>query len=332
MAGRAAAPRPPRPAASGPAHSLSQSPMEAFLCGGSAAIVAITCTHPIDVVKTRLQVQGELQLAAAAGAPKTYNGIAGSLATIFKHEGVRGLYRGLLPAYGLQFSVTAVRFAVYDVQKRVVGEEFGKGSSKGQQSNTRNFAMGAMGGVAGAVCGCPWYLIKTQFQTYSTNGALASVGTQHGHQSVLSAFQSIGQRGGVLGYWRGFSAFLPRVCIYSGVQLSTYDGIKSTLLGHVGLSDTFTTHCISSFVTTCAAVTVLQPFDFLSTRLMNQPDPPQYRHALDCAVQTVRTEGPQGFFKGGLTNYVRFGPYGILQLVLIEQFKAFSQHVRGVRS
>jgi len=35
---------------------------------------------------------------------------------------------------GLQFSVTAVRFAVYDVQKRFVGEEFGKGASKGDQS------------------------------------------------------------------------------------------------------------------------------------------------------------------------------------------------------
>ena len=31
------------------------------------------------------------------------------LQTIARHEGVRGLYRGLSAAYGLQFSVTAVR-------------------------------------------------------------------------------------------------------------------------------------------------------------------------------------------------------------------------------
>lgn len=42
--------------------------MEAFICGGAAAIVSITCTHPIDVVKTRLQVQGELQAARAPGS------------------------------------------------------------------------------------------------------------------------------------------------------------------------------------------------------------------------------------------------------------------------
>ena len=69
--------------------------MEAFLCGGGAAIIAISCTHPIDVVKTRLQVQGEL-----GAADRAYSGIAGSLSTILKKEGVRGLYRGLFPAYG----------------------------------------------------------------------------------------------------------------------------------------------------------------------------------------------------------------------------------------
>lgn len=70
----------------------------------------------------------------------------------------------------------------------------------------------------------------------------------------------------------------------------------------------------------------MQPFDFLSVRLMNQKvdphgRPAQYKNAFDCAAQTARAEGVAGFFKGGLTNYARFAPYGILQLVLIEQFK-----------
>jgi solute carrier family 25 protein 34/35 len=203
--------------------------MEAFLCSGGAAIVAITCTHPVDLVKTRLQVQGELQ--AAGAAPRKYNGIAGSLRTIFQHEGMSGLYRGLLPAWYLQFSVTAVRFAVYDMQKRMVGEEFGKGSSKGQQSTLRNFGMGALGGVAGGICGCPLYLLKTQFQTFSSSAQLDSVGAQHRHTSVLSAFLNIGRRDGVRGYFRGLTAFMPRVCMYSGVQLATYDGVKVMLLG-----------------------------------------------------------------------------------------------------
>lgn len=312
--------------------------MESFICGGAAAICAITCTHPIDVVKTRLQVQGELS-KTNAGQPAAYRGIVRSLGIIARAEGVGGLYRGLLPAYGLQFSVTAVRFAIYDLQKRLVGEEFGKQGktstdAKGEQSVLRNFAMGAVGGVAGGVCGCPFYLLKTQFQTYSSAGALKAVGAQHEHKGVVSAFVSIGRKHGLSGYFRGLTAFLPRVCIYSGVQLSTYDGVKSFLRGsRLNLPDSFSTHLLASSVTTCAAVTALQPFDFLSTRLMNQADPSpgqprQYANALDCAQQTLRTEGLRGFFKGAATNYARFTPYGILQLVLIEQFKNLSASIQ----
>jgi solute carrier family 25, member 34/35 len=295
--------------------------MEAFICGGGAALVAITCTHPIDVVKTRLQVQGEL-----GANDRAYRGIVSSLGTIARREGTRGLYRGLLPAYGLQFSVTAVRFAVYDVQKRLIGEEFGKGATQGEQSTLRNFAMGCISGVWGGVCGNPWFLVKSQFQSYSTDPTLASVGTQHKHAGVVSAFAKIGREQGIFGYWRGLTAFLPRVCIYSGVQVATYDGVKELALTTGGLGDNFSTRLVCSTVTTFTAVTALQPFDFLSVRLMNQKvdphgRPAQYKNAFDCAAQTARAEGVAGFFKGGLTNYARFAPYGILQLVLIEQFK-----------
>jgi hypothetical protein len=122
------------------------------------------------------------------------------------------------------------------------------------------------------------------------------------------------------------------VCVYAGVQVATYDGVKTMLRQPQGLdlADTFTTHVLASMVTTTAAVTALQPFDFLATRLMNQAAKPgghggaQYANVADCAMQTLRTEGVRGFFKGAATNYARFTPYGILQLVLIEQFKALS--------
>lgn len=33
--------------------------MESFICAGAAAISSICVMHPVDVVKTRLQLQGE---------------------------------------------------------------------------------------------------------------------------------------------------------------------------------------------------------------------------------------------------------------------------------
>lgn len=53
--------------------------------------IAATFVCPLDVVKTRLQVYRNPAMFSESGV------ITGSLKTIWKEEGVRGLYRGLSP-------------------------------------------------------------------------------------------------------------------------------------------------------------------------------------------------------------------------------------------
>ena len=45
--------------------------------------------HPIDVIKTRLQIQGE-----AGRATKQYNGVTGVIRTIATEEGAAAFYKG----------------------------------------------------------------------------------------------------------------------------------------------------------------------------------------------------------------------------------------------
>ncbi|KAE9589475.1 putative mitochondrial carrier domain-containing protein [Lupinus albus] len=62
--------------------------------GAAAGVIAATFVCPLDVIKTRLQVQGTPQLPNA-----TVKGsfIVGSLEQIVQREGLRGMYRGLAP-------------------------------------------------------------------------------------------------------------------------------------------------------------------------------------------------------------------------------------------
>lgn len=53
----------------------------------------MTVTHSFETVKTRLQLQGELQ--AKNEAVKKYNGVLHGVKVILQNEGPRGLFRGI---------------------------------------------------------------------------------------------------------------------------------------------------------------------------------------------------------------------------------------------
>lgn len=55
----------------------------------------MTISNPAEVVKTRLQLQGEL---AKAGTPKVYKNALDAVAKTWRNEGIRGVQRGLGPA------------------------------------------------------------------------------------------------------------------------------------------------------------------------------------------------------------------------------------------
>lgn len=101
---------------------------EGFLCGAFAACIAVcntfesskeitllilslvqvTASNPAEVVKTRLQLQGEL---AKGGGKKVYNSAVDALVKTWKNEGLRGVQRGLTPAvsvviYGTSWLIT----------------------------------------------------------------------------------------------------------------------------------------------------------------------------------------------------------------------------------
>lgn len=67
-----------------------------FVSGGLAACFAVTLTNPLEVVKTRLQLQGEL--ASRSQVTRVYTGVFQALGKIGKNEGIRGLQKGLLCA------------------------------------------------------------------------------------------------------------------------------------------------------------------------------------------------------------------------------------------
>ncbi|KAL6986254.1 hypothetical protein U1Q18_019623 [Sarracenia purpurea var. burkii] len=87
-----------------------------LICGGLAGSTAALFTTPFDVVKTRLQTQ-------IPGSFHRYNGVVSTLVEIGKHEGLKGLYRGLIPRLVMYISQGAIFFASYESFKRLFSLE-----------------------------------------------------------------------------------------------------------------------------------------------------------------------------------------------------------------
>ena len=77
---------------------VQQLPMPlVVMCSAGAGSIAAWLSSPLDMIKLRIQVQRQAQSAAAEGAEGFsfgYRGVVDGLATVFREEGARALWRG----------------------------------------------------------------------------------------------------------------------------------------------------------------------------------------------------------------------------------------------
>lgn len=120
-----------------PSQATDQSLGLRLLLTSSSAVVSEALTFPIDMTKTRLQLQGE----GGASALST-KGACGTALQIVKQEGVVGLYRGLSPA--------VLRHAFYTSTRIVTYEQLRAAVHQGDASHRPSVASTALlGGISG---------------------------------------------------------------------------------------------------------------------------------------------------------------------------------------
>jgi solute carrier family 25 phosphate transporter 23/24/25/41 len=80
-------------------------------CGSIAGLVSSTATFPLDLVRRRLQLQGQSR------SSKVYGSYVGAFKDIVVTEGWRGLYSGILPEYYKVIPGVAIAFCAYEFMK-----------------------------------------------------------------------------------------------------------------------------------------------------------------------------------------------------------------------
>jgi hypothetical protein len=117
-----------------------------FLFGGLSCQFATLFTNPVDVVKTRMQLSGELSSAneAIAAATAKRPGLIAVAQALAANEGPRAFYRGI--------TASILRVALYSSTRMGLYEPFKELLAPGvTASNTSLYVRIAAGGAAGAI-------------------------------------------------------------------------------------------------------------------------------------------------------------------------------------
>jgi len=288
----------------------------------TSAFVAETVTYPLDITKTRLQIQGEI----SKHVEKTVhsNPHRGMLATAFgivREEGAMKLWQGLTPALYRHVVYSGCRVNFYEILREKVFKKNADGTFPVWKAATA----GCLAGAAGQFFASPADLVKVNMQM---EGKRRLEGKAARVKSAASAFRQIALEGGVRGLWRGWVPNVQRAALVNLGDLATYDTAKRFLLLKTSLKEGPITHCLSSLQSGFVSSLLSTPADVIKARVMNQPTRDGkgllYSGSVDCIMKTIRQEGFFALYKGFLPTYTRLGPWYMLFWMTYEQVRKMS--------
>ncbi|GIY74135.1 mitochondrial uncoupling protein 4 [Caerostris darwini] len=296
-----------------------------YVLSSSAATVAETATYPLDITKTRLQIQGEGALNKYNGSnTHVYNKIKsrGMLHTavgIVQEEGLFKLWQGVTPAIYRHLVYSGCRMTFYEVFR----EKLLKTQTNGAPVLWKSVLCGSASGAIGQFLASPTDLVKVQMQM---EGRRRLEGHPPRVRSTWHAFQRIVAESGARGLWKGWVPNVQRAALVNMGDLTTYENSKHFILTHSTMKDNWLTHMIASSCSGLIAATLGTPADVVKTRIMNQPTDSTgkglyYKSSIDCLVKTVQEEGFMALYKGFVPIWSRMAPWSITFWVTYEELR-----------
>lgn len=267
---------------------------------GGAAVITVTFIHPIDVIKTRIQISSEYGALGMGGTAKKIVGA----------EGVSALWKGVNAAWLRESSYTSLRLGLYEPCKIAFGC-----TTPENTTFIKKFLAGSAAGALGSIAGNPFDVIKTRMMT--------AEGTTT--PSFVKTAGDLFKNQGMGGFYRGIDSNIARAMVLNGTKMACYDQAKGVVVSTTGLNKSslivqFLSAASAGFFMTCTVA----PFDMVRTRLMNQPaDAKIYNNAFDCFRKIITQEGPLTLWRGFIPIWSRFAPTTTLQLIIFEQLRSF---------
>lgn len=178
-----------------------------FLASGISGILTAVFTNPIWVIKTRM-------LSTARNAPGAYTSIAQGTAALYKSEGIKGFYRGLLPSlFGVSHG--AIQFMAYEQLKNHWAL-----SRKGGKEGLTNLDYLTLSAVSKMFAGSityPYQVVRARLQTYDA---------RERYKGAWDVVRQVFKNEGFAGFYKGLGPNIVRVLPSTCVTFLVYENMK----------------------------------------------------------------------------------------------------------
>lgn len=272
------------------------------IAGGVAGCLETSINYPIDLVKTRHQLNRGQAMSTLS-----------TLRELTRPNGMIGLYRGILSPLAAETPVTAVKFSACAQYKRWLSDD------AGYLAPQRAWIAGALAGCTESLVSCPFEVVKIRMQ---------STESRQMYRNTPACAAHLVRHEGIIGLYRGLEALLWR----NGIWNSCYFGVAASIRHYwphhqhfnnnnndnagsksAELVYEFTVGAISGGV----ATTFNTPFDGIKSRLQAQ----RKATTLVAGTASTATATARGTSTTGVTIYNWCWP-GLLTMYRQEGFKS----------
>ena len=186
-----------------------------ILAGGSAGMCQVIFTNPLEIVKIRLQVQGEAMKAASREGEQFTKR---SAMWIVRNLGLQGLYKGAGACLLRDIPFSAIYFPTYSHLKK---DFFGESPTK-KLGILQLLTAGAIAGMPAAYLTTPCDVIKTRLQVETRKGDTAYTG-------LTDAARKVWREEGFKAFFKGGPARVIRSSPQFGFTLAGYEVLQTLL-------------------------------------------------------------------------------------------------------
>ncbi|KAF2199959.1 mitochondrial 2-oxodicarboxylate carrier protein-like protein [Delitschia confertaspora ATCC 74209] len=292
-----------------------------FAAGAVAGISEILVMYPLDVVKTRIQLQH-----GVAKDGQGYAGVMDCFRKIIRNEGVSRLYRGMTAPILMEVPKRAIKFSSNAHFTSLYTSAFSAPSLKQPLA----ILTGASAGATESLIVVPFELLKIRLQDKRSASR---------YSGLVDCFSKVVRQEGILALYNGFEATLWRHVVWNAGYFGCIFQVRAQMpqpkadgSGRVSEKTQKTLNDLAAgFVGGVVGTTWNTPLDVVKSRIQSvqkiKGERGKYEWAWPSLRVVAREEGWRALYKGYMAKILRFGPGGGVLLVV---YSAVAEFLAGV--